>query len=270
MGPDGIVSSMIKLVTGKLKSAADALLPNLQRFETFLASSIDSTCQVATKAIVGYANGMQMPASFCTSTPPQSILDGNTAAITALLTTALSWAADEISALMNDKIWFPLIEMLTRLAISAQDAVAQIAVGLCGLIPEAGGPICMAITTPLTTLVGQLVSQLSSTSVRGLIDVANKAFQDQIVPPLAGKGAAMLAGVVQSIKDKVEPKMDAVDHAVESGVGVLQPVLDVAAPVLSVAVKSFLPKVADAVVNCDAMLDGVAQVVRAKMCLAKA
>ena len=45
----------------------------------------------------------------------------------------------------------------------------QLVDGLCGLIPEAGGPICMAVTVPINTVTSQVMSELSSGSVKGFI-----------------------------------------------------------------------------------------------------
>jgi len=274
MGPDGIFTKMVAFVLDQIRGAADVLLPNMERFETFLASGIDSTCGTATETITNYVKNRDalknVPKDFCSTS--LSVLDGNEAAIAALLSTGLSWIGDEISALMNEHIWMPLIEMLSRLAITAQDSVAQLMVGLCGLIPEAGGPICMSITTPLTAIVGQLVTQLSSSSVKGFIDAVNKEFQAEVVPPLAGKAAEMLSGFIASVKENplVKDSADSVTSSISDVKmqvsGAIQPVVDVAVPVLEVAIKSFFPKVTEAVVRCDDRLNAVAYLVKGRLC----
>ena len=87
--------------------------------------------------------------------------------------------------------------------------------GLCGLIPEIGGPIAAAITAPLSTVTNQLTMALSEFSLNGAV-VKFKAFVYKQVPKLAGAAAEVIAEPIEKMKKEAKAlKEDILDSLLE-------------------------------------------------------
>ena len=67
-------------------------------------------------------------------------------------------------------VWNPLLKDLVSLVQQGQSVVMQAVDGLCGLIPEAGGPIATTITSAVSTVASFIIGELTSNSVKGLLD----------------------------------------------------------------------------------------------------
>jgi len=88
--------------------------------------------------------------------------------------------------------------------------------GLCGLIPEIGGPIAAAITAPLSTVINALTMALSEFSLNGAV-VKFKAFVYKQVPKLAGFAAKVIAEPIEKMKKAAKAlKEDILDSLLEN------------------------------------------------------
>merc|ERR1712070_1243268 len=87
----------------------------------------------------------------------------------AVFTAVLTHAGKELTKLLDQHLYQPMLNQIIWLITQAQGGLMQILVGLCGLIPEVGGLICAAVSKPLSDLVSWATAELTGNTVRGLM-----------------------------------------------------------------------------------------------------
>ena len=121
-----------------------------------------------------------------------------------MLTAVLNYASKEVLGLLDKHVYQPMLVNIIRILGQSQGSLMQMIDGLCGLIPEAGGPICMLLTVPLSNVGQQVFGELTTNSMNGLMGTA-KSWIDTQIPKWSAAVAAEIAQKIQEAKEVEMP-----------------------------------------------------------------
>jgi len=250
----------------------------IKELDGILDTRINAFCSQATKSIVAFSKGVKpIPAGFCIS-DESPVIANIKGGLAAMLSGGLKWIIENLFDLLDDHVWQPLLIKLVSLTNSLQSTIEKLLIGLCGLLPEVGGIACASITAPIGVLVTQVTSQLTSTTVRGLIKKVQNWFLSNI-PKWSSEFAGWLTDLIaDAIKGGKTLAADAANKAMSSKFRTqveaeaakadfaLTALYTLAILVVDVLMKLILPKVTSAFVGCNEDVSHILGLIRTKLC----
>jgi hypothetical protein len=245
------------------------ITPLLEPLDKVVADVINVVCVHATDTVHGWVKGIKK-ADVCQFSFDKLLSDPKVTT-KLIISAALTWVSREITKLLDQWVYQPLLQQLLNLITWANGGIMQVLDGLCGLIPEVGGLICAAITTPLSWVVSEASTQLTSTAVRGLMG-AVQGWLDGEIPKWSDSIAGMLADLVNQgaswagAQIPAEAKSFAQNEA--SGLAkAMAPVLEVVKPIFMDLAQLFFPKMTTKMKECTDGLDSLSVLVKDRMCV---
>ena len=264
-----VVDAVIGLLADKFKGFINVLLPAKNEIDLVVANAIDTFCVGVSKTLYDHVTSSdpskETKKAVCMLTKPDA---DPTQQATAVVTAVLTFVSKQVTAYINEHVYQPMLAQLVRLIGQAQGSLMQLVDGLCGLIPEVGGAICALITVPLGNLAQQVIGELTSSSVKGLMGAAQSWIDSQI-PTWSAAIAAQIVPVVLKVEGAIQGISNEVkefdDGALPALAKALKPVLKIVQKFMMGTLESVLPNIMGKIKECDQNLATLLDLVQHKM-----
>ena len=161
---------MLKFAATKFEQVVHAVVPAKVELDRVVANAIDTACvgYMYSDTLYSYLEAQDVDKKKACALKDDFAKDPVTT-ITAVLTAVLTYASKQVLELLNQHVYQPMVVNIIRILEQSQGSLMQMVDGLCGLIPEAGGPICMLLTVPLSNVGQQVFGELTTNSMNGLL-----------------------------------------------------------------------------------------------------
>jgi len=173
-----------------------------------------------------------------------------TQALTFVITDLLDFVLGKFKNEMNKHVFVPIMGKILKLVHTATAALWQLLDGLCGLIPEAGGPICAAISVPISHLSGMLNTELTKSWMVGLV---NELF-DWIEEKVDGWAATAAGDIVNATASALQPlatKITGVASELKPAEQKFMAIVHLLEPFVDFAFETIFPNIHDAIETCE-------------------
>jgi hypothetical protein len=192
--------TMVVNFVGKIAAQLDPrnLLEDLELKDT-IDKALDDFCKAKMDEFTGFIATRSVPASVCSLGDGVSLEKG----IGQVMDTTINYLFEEAMLALHKYFWTPLTSELTKLLGQGMAALTELLDGLCGLIPYAGGPVCMMITTPLGATMSALLTELASSTIDSFVVSVEEHVKATYVPHIADYAALRL---VEQLKEGTLPK----------------------------------------------------------------
>lgn len=265
----GVINWLGDVVKTSIRTFITPLLANLDKI---VADAINLVCVETTKTVHTWTQGIKR-GDMC-KLKFSSLVSDSRVTTKAVLTAVLTWAVNEIQKFLDQYVYQPLAQSLNNMITWANGGLMQIIVGLCGLIPEVGGLIASAITTPLTTFIDQGSIQLVTGAVNGMKGLV-QGFLDENMPHWVSTISDWIVGLVEAgtswVKAQIPPSVISFTKDVATKAKKahkqMMPVLNAVQPFFMELVQLTLPKITGKVKECASGLDMLGDLVKERMCL---
>ena len=162
-----------------------------------------------------------------------------------------------------------LLTLCPALTCAVNGLLLQAIDGLAGLIPEAGGPIALALTAPLSTVMNEVTVKLSDGSMTAMGDLFKKTVRG-LVRNWVDSMATVAGNAIEAAKQKAEAAVVEVeaaalgllpidellasvgtaDDSLKRVLGIITPFLELIKPVFAWVFKLALPGLSGSLAQC--------------------
>ena len=233
---------------------------SLDKIDAALASGLNTGCQDAMHFIAGDTTikplGLECGKNLSLLEQPlQMALPMFEAGLVGLVEVGLHW--------LRLLFYEPLVnQAVTAIHQALGSALPQIVDGLCGLIPEAGGPICMAVTTSITTGLFAIIPAL----VADLLNLPWQLMTDlftEWIPKAANTLANTWASSSTFGGKQVAHWFEGAELKID---GFLAPVSEVLIPIFDDILSLAMPKVDTSLKSCVSTYNNVYALLQHRFC----
>ena len=222
-GPDGVIGKTVyKMRVAFEAMMADLLEPIFGQIDDILAGAVDMACELGGTMLnsmsdVIQENAIILPGYCWARNQVQNMLDNPRVQMGILFNAVMTPLVEKALAWVERNIFKPLAVTVNNAAVTINGLVLQAIDGLAGLIPEAGGPIAMLLTGPLSTVINEITVKLTSTTLDGLGDLY-KTTTRAIVSKWVEAMANVAGGAIEKARDAAQ---DATEDVTSRVLGVL-------------------------------------------------
>jgi hypothetical protein len=196
---------------------------------------------------------------------PQTFAQRPVEMLVPMVTAALEGAIEIALDLLNEHVISPAINQLTTIVHqSITGTLPQAIVGLCGLIPEAGGPICGAVSTTITTIAGSIIPGLVDNFLQGLNSYLDK-FLSQTIPTLAQQIVTSL-GNVKVLGTSAAALVQNLELNFDAAFKCLTPLVEIVEPLLNDLLGLAMPNFNNELASCGEQFNGLYKFMQSRWC----
>ena len=273
-----VVDAVIGSLAEKFNDFINVLVPAKNEIDVVVSNAIDTFCAGVSKTLYHHVSSLDKKISsldkasqketkkaVCMLTKPGA---DPALQVTAVVTAVLTFVSKQVTAFINEHVYQPMLTQLVRLIGQAQGSLMQLIDGLCGLIPEAGGPICMLITVPLGNVAQQLIGELTSGAVNGLMGAAQSWIDSQI-PTWSAAIAAQIVPVILKVEGSIQGISNEVKEfrggALPALAKSMRPVLEIVQKFMMGSLEAVFPNIMGKIKECDQNLATLLDLVQHKL-----